>query len=80
MVQDPELDELLDAIGAEQDLEARAEAAAEAQDRIAAEALILPVYDQQNHFLYRADLAQFRALPTVNTPWLGGVVAGAGDE
>lgn len=76
MAQDPELDALLDAIGSEQDADTRAQAARAAQEMIAEQALILPIYDQQNHFLYRADLANFVALPTVNTPWLGNVVAG----
>lgn len=76
MVRDPELDALLDVIGSESDETKRAEAAKSAQDWIAAHSLILPIYDQQNHFLYRADLTNFRSLPTVNTPWLGNVVAG----
>ena len=76
MIADPELDALLDAIGGEQDAGARAKAAEQAQQLIAEQQIILPIYDQQNHFLYRADLEGFRALPTVNTPWLGEVVAG----
>ena len=79
MVRDDELDALLDAIGSEQDQAKRTKAAQAAQQWIAAEALILPVYDQQNHFLARADLAGFRALPTVNTPWLANVVAGGAE-
>ncbi|MGD9606812.1 MAG: ABC transporter substrate-binding protein [Leucobacter sp.] len=75
MVQDAELDALLDSIGGEMDPAARAAAAEGAQQRIADLALILPIYDQQNHFLYDASLDGFRALPTVNTPWLGGVAA-----
>lgn len=76
MVRNPELDVLLDAIGTEQDPEARAAAADAAQQLIAEEQIILPIYDQQNHFLYRADLQGFRTLPTVNTPWIGEVIAG----
>lgn len=76
MVRDPELDALLDVIGSETDESKRAAAAKAAQDWIAAHSLILPIYDQQNHFLYRSDLENFRSLPTVNTPWLGNVVAG----
>lgn len=75
MVQDAELDALLDSIGGEMDPAARAAAAEGAQQRIADLALILPIYDQQNHFLYDASLDGFRTLPTVNTPWLGGVAA-----
>ncbi len=76
MVRDPELDALLDVIGSETDESKRAAAAEAAQNWIAEHSLILPIYDQQNHFLYRADLKNFRSLPTVNTPWLGNVVAG----
>ncbi len=75
MLRDPALDALLDQIGSEQDAAKRAEAAEAAQRLIAESQAILPIYDQQNHFLYRADLEGFRALPTVNTPWLGGIVA-----
>ncbi len=76
MIENPELDALLDAIGSDQNPEARAAAAQAAQQFIAEQQVILPVYDQQNHFLYRADLQEFRALPTVSTPWIGQVVAG----
>ena len=75
MIANPELDKLLDAIGSEQDPEARAAAAKAAQQFIAEEQIILPIYDQQNHFLYRADLQNFAALPTVSTPWLGQVAS-----
>lgn len=75
-VKDPELDALLDTIGTSMDATKRADAARAAQEWIAQAAVILPIYDQQNHFLYRADLSEFQALPTVNTPWLAGVVAG----
>lgn len=76
MIANPELDALLDRIGTEQDPDARAAAATAAQQLIAEEQVILPIYDQQNHFLYRSDLQGFRALPTVSTPWIGEVVAG----
>lgn len=76
MIRDPELDALLNVIGSESDESKRAAAAKAAQDWIAEHSLILPIYDQQNHFLYRSDLTSFRSLPTVNTPWLGNVVAG----
>ncbi|MGK0740599.1 ABC transporter substrate-binding protein [Leucobacter sp. Z1108] len=75
-VKDPELDALLDTIGTSMDVEEREAAARAAQEWIANASIILPIYDQQNHFLYRADLTEFRALPTVNTPWLGSVIAG----
>jgi len=76
MVQDAQLDALLEQISTERDPEARAAAAKSAQERIASLHVILPIYDQQNHFLYRSDLEGFFALPTVQTPWLGNVVAG----
>lgn len=76
MMKDPQLDALLDAIGSEQNPDARATAVEAAQQFIANTQIILPIYDQQNHFLYRADLKGFRALPTVNTPWIAEVVAG----
>ncbi len=76
MIKNPELDTLLETVGTAQDPALRAEAATQAQQLIADQQIILPIYDQQNHFLYRADLEGFRALPTVSTPWLGEVVAG----
>ncbi|GAA2179753.1 ABC transporter substrate-binding protein [Leucobacter tardus] len=76
-ISDPELDALLDSVGSEMNPEARATATTAAQERIAELQVILPLYDQQNHFLYRSDLEGFRALPTVSTPWLADVVAGA---
>lgn len=75
-LKDPELDALLEIIGSESDPELRAEAARAAQEFIAQTHAILPIYDQQNHFLYRADIEGFRVLPTVNTPWLGEIRAG----
>lgn len=75
MVKSKELDKLLDAVGSEMDPVKRADAAKQAQQWIADDSLILPIYDQQNHFLSRSSLTGFRALPTVNTPWLGNVVA-----
>ncbi|MCB1274130.1 MAG: ABC transporter substrate-binding protein [Leucobacter sp.] len=79
MVRSVELDAMLEAIGTEQDPVKRADAARDAQEWIANDALILPVYDQQNHFLARADLTGLRPLPTVNTPWLADVVAGGAE-
>lgn len=75
-VQDPELDTLLTTLSTETDPAQREAAARAAQRFIAEKALILPIYDQQNHFVYRADLTGFRTLPTVQTPWLGAVTAG----
>lgn len=72
-VQDPELDALLDTIGTESDAETRNAAAEAAQQLIAEKSLILPLYDQQNHFLYRSNIAGFRALTTVSTPVLADI-------
>ncbi|MBN9612339.1 MAG: ABC transporter substrate-binding protein, partial [Actinobacteria bacterium] len=56
MVKNKDLDKLLDAIGSEMDPAKRTAAAKAAQEWIANGALILPIYDQQNHFLYRSSL------------------------
>ena len=77
MVKDPALDRELNVIGTDSDPAQRAAAAKAAQERIAQLSIILPLYDQQNHFLYRSDLQGFRALPTVSTPVLADVVIGA---
>ncbi len=76
MISDPELDALLESVGSALDPEVRAQAAHDAQVLITEAKVILPIYDQQNHFLYRANLQELRALPTVNTPWLGNVTVG----
>lgn len=76
MIRDATLDALLETISREHDPAARHAAAAAAQQHIAELSIILPIYDQQNHFLYRAELQGFTALPTVRTPWLGGVRVG----
>ncbi len=76
MLQDPELDAKLDVIGTESDPAIRAQAAKDAQEIIAETHAILPIYDQQNHFLYRSAVQDLRALPTVSTPWLGSVRLG----
>lgn len=77
MIADPQLDALLDTVSTVSDPELRAEAATAAQAFIADAAVILPIYDQQNHFLYRAELEGVRALPTVQTPWLANVTRAA---
>ncbi|NLA65756.1 MAG: ABC transporter substrate-binding protein [Leucobacter sp.] len=76
MISDPELDVLLESLGSALDPEVRAQASHDAQVLITEAKVILPIYDQQNHFLYRANLQELRALPTVNTPWLGNVTVG----
>lgn len=77
MIKDPQLDRQLDIIGADSDPTRRAAAAKSAQERIAQLSIILPLYDQQNHFLFRSDLRGFRALPTVSTPVLADAIVAA---
>ncbi|ACQ81740.1 extracellular solute-binding protein family 5 [Beutenbergia cavernae DSM 12333] len=64
----PELDALLDEASLETDTDARAQLYAEAQRLVLEGRYILPLYDQQNHFLYRSDVRGLRALATVSTP------------
>lgn len=77
MIKDPQLDRQLDIIGTDSDPTRRAAAAKSAQERIAQLSIILPLYDQQNHFLFRSDLRGFRALPTVSTPVLADAIVAA---
>ncbi|MWB97792.1 ABC transporter substrate-binding protein [Agromyces seonyuensis] len=67
-VDDPEIDALLDEASASQDADARAAAYADVQERLLETYRLLPLYDQQNHFLLTADLEGVRAMPTVSTP------------
>jgi len=68
-IDDKELDSLLTRAQATVDDDAaRAELYRKAQDIIAKKQVILPLYDQQNHYLYRSDVKGLRALPTVSTP------------
>jgi len=68
-IADPQLDRLLDEAGATVNDEAkRAELYRQAQEIIAKAQVILPLFDQQNHFLYRDGVTGLRALPTVATP------------
>ena len=69
-VTDPALDELLESANAESDQDKRADLYAQAQKIILEGFYILPLYDQQNHYLLRSDVEGFRALPTVSTPTL----------
>lgn len=64
---DPELDALLDQASATQDEDARAELYAQAQQRVLESFTILPLYDQQNHFLTRG-VTGVTTLGTVATP------------
>ncbi|MBL3700575.1 ABC transporter substrate-binding protein [Leucobacter luti] len=64
---DPELDALLDEASATLDEDARAELYADAQQRILESFTVLPLYDQQNHFLTK-QVAGVTTLGTVATP------------
>lgn len=64
---DPEVDELLTAASQEYDSAARAELYTQAQELILESYSILPLYDQQNHFLARGTDGEI-ALTPVATP------------
>ncbi|WP_159500064.1 ABC transporter substrate-binding protein [Microbacterium sp. 18062] len=64
---DPALDALLDAASATNDAEERADLYAQAQEIILGSFTVLPLYDQQNHFLTRG-VSGVRTLGTVSTP------------
>lgn len=64
----PELDDLLTRAASVSDPDERAELYAQAQRIVLEGYYILPLYDQQNHYLYRSDVKGLRALPTVSTP------------
>jgi peptide/nickel transport system substrate-binding protein len=67
-VSDPELDELLTTAAATTDVGERASLYKKAQDRLLEGFYILPLYDQQNHYLVSNAVQGLRALPTVATP------------
>ena len=69
-VKDPALDALLEGANATSDADERADLYAQAQEIILGGFYILPLYDQQNHFLLRSDVKGLRAMPTVSTPTL----------
>ncbi|WP_053351892.1 ABC transporter substrate-binding protein [Leucobacter musarum] len=64
---DPELDQLLDAAAAEQDTAKRDAIYADAQQRVLESYAILPLYDQQNHFLVNGATG-VTTLGTIATP------------
>ncbi|MBO3663951.1 ABC transporter substrate-binding protein [Microbacterium sp. NEAU-LLB] len=64
---DPELDALLDEASATIDDDARADLYAQAQQRVLESFTVLPLYDQQNHFLVRG-VTGVDTLDTVATP------------
>ncbi|WP_025133082.1 ABC transporter substrate-binding protein [Leucobacter sp. PH1c] len=64
---DPELDALLDSASATLDATERTKLYVEAQERILASFTVLPLYDQQNHFLTKG-VTGVTTLGTVATP------------
>lgn len=68
----PELDALLQRASEESDDAERTQLYADAQQLLLDGFHILPLYDQQNHYLYRTDVKGLRAMPTVSTPALLG--------
>ena len=69
-VNDPEIDELLTTAARTSDETERRSLYADAQDRILEGFYVLPLYDQQNHYLLRSDVVGLRTLPTVAVPTL----------
>lgn len=67
-VNDPKIDDLLTTAARTSDSAERASLYADAQNRILEGFYILPLYDQQNHFLLRSDVVGLRTLPTVAVP------------
>jgi len=65
---DPGLDQILTAASQTSDASERQELYAEAQSIIIDGFYVLPLYDQQNHYLYSTNVEGFRALPTVSAP------------
>ncbi len=63
-----ELDELLDRASRVSDPAERAGLYEQAQRIVLEGFYILPLYDQQNHYLLRSDVEGMRAMPTVSTP------------
>jgi peptide/nickel transport system substrate-binding protein len=64
----PELDALLISASEISDPDERARLYSEAQQIILEGYYILPLYDQQNHYLYQNDVKGLRTIPTVSTP------------
>lgn len=67
-VDDPALDDLLTRASATSDPDDRKSLYEQAQRIILEGYYILPLYDQQNHFLYSSTVQGLRAMPTVSTP------------
>ncbi|MDR7381911.1 ABC transporter substrate-binding protein [Promicromonospora iranensis] len=67
-VDDPALDDLLTRASATSDPDARQSLYEQAQRIILEGYHVLPLYDQQNHFLHSSTVQGLRAMPTVSTP------------
>ncbi|GGM26215.1 ABC transporter substrate-binding protein [Promicromonospora citrea] len=67
-VDDPELDDLLARAASTSRDDERASLYEQAQRIILEGYHILPLYDQQNHFLHSSSVRGLRAMPTVSTP------------
>ena len=67
-VNDPAIDALLTQAGQVTDADTRAALYTDAQNMVLEGFYILPLFDQQNHYLLGTDVVGARALPTVSTP------------
>lgn len=67
-VDEPAVDDLLTRASATSNPEDRESLYEQAQRMILEGYYILPLYDQQNHFLYSSTVQGLRAMPTVSTP------------
>jgi peptide/nickel transport system substrate-binding protein len=65
---DPEVDALLTEASQASDPEQRASLYEKVQHKILSGYYVLPLYDQQNHFLFGDAVNGLRAMPTVSTP------------
>ncbi|QHC72734.1 ABC transporter substrate-binding protein [Rathayibacter sp. VKM Ac-2805] len=68
-IADPALDSLLEQASATTDEDARADLYEQAQRIVLEGYWIVPLYDQQNHYLHRSAVQGLVALDTVSTPW-----------
>ncbi|MCS5486703.1 ABC transporter substrate-binding protein [Curtobacterium flaccumfaciens pv. beticola] len=67
---DPQVDRLLQQAAQTADTAERGKLYEQAQRLILASGTVLPLYDQQNHFLYRSSVHGIRTT-AVSTPWFG---------
>ncbi len=67
-LKDPQIDQLLTEAEQTEDEAERAEKYRKAQELILGGYYVLPLYDQQNHFLYGKDVKGMGATTAVSTP------------